>query len=127
MRERGKAGGRVLIVEDEPLIAWALAEMARELGHDVVGTAATEQAAVEEAAGKSPDIVLMDIRLAGGGSGLAAARRIRESRNVPIVFCTAYAEEPALRAEMSGVPGTIVLGKPIFRANLQRALAQLLQ
>jgi CheY-like chemotaxis protein len=125
--DRREAGGRrVLIVEDEPLIAWALADMARELGHDVLGPVTTERAAVEETARLSPDIVLMDYRLAGGGSGLAAARLIRESHDVPIVFCTAYAEEPGVRAGMQGVARAAVLAKPIFRASLQRALDQLL-
>ena len=118
---------RILIVEDEPLIAWALADMVRELGHEVLGPVATERAAVEETARLSPDVVLMDFRLAGGGSGLAAARRIRERKDLPIVFCTAYAEEPGLRAEMLAVPRAILLGKPIFRASLQRGLEQLLK
>ena len=128
MSDRREEGGQsVLIVEDEPLIAWALADMTRELGHRVLGPVATERAAVEETVRLSPDVVLMDFRLAGGGSGLAAARRIRETHDVPIVFCTAYAEEPGLRAEMLGVPRAVVLGKPIFRASLQRALVQLLK
>jgi CheY-like chemotaxis protein len=118
---------RILIVEDEPLIAWALADMARELGHEVLGPVGTENAAVEETARLSPDVILMDFRLAGGGSGLAAARRIRETRDVPIIFCTAYAEEPGMRAEMLAVPRALLLGKPIFRASLQRSLAQLVK
>jgi CheY-like chemotaxis protein len=126
--DRREGGGqRVLVVEDEPLIAWALADMARELGHEVLGPVATERAAVEETARLSPDVILMDYRLAGGGSGLLAARRIRETHDAPIVFCSAYAEEPGLRAEMLGVPRAVVLGKPIFRASLQRALDQLLR
>jgi CheY-like chemotaxis protein len=122
-----EARRKILIVEDEPLIAWSLADMVRELGHVVAGTVATERAAVEEAARLAPDLVMMDFRLAGGGSGLSAAKRIRQTRaDLPILFCTAYAEEAGLRTEMLAIPRSTVLGKPVFRANLQRALAQLL-
>lgn len=118
---------RILIVEDEPLIAWALADMVREIGHEGLGPVATEKAAVEEAARLAPDAIVMDFRLAAGGSGLAAAHRIRETASVPIIFCTAYAEEAGLRAEMLSVPRSALIAKPVFRANLERALEQLLK
>ena len=124
--EAARTGRRILIVEDEPLIAWALADMVRELGHEVAGTVASEQAAVEEARRLAPAAIIMDFRLAGGGSGLSAARQIRTSQDVPIVFCTAYAEEAGLRAEMLAVPRSMLIAKPVFRASLQRALEQLL-
>jgi hypothetical protein len=73
---------KILIVEDEPLIAWSLADMIRTMGYEVCGTVATESAAIEGAPGC--DAVLMDFRLAGGGSGLAAARKIRENAEMPI-------------------------------------------
>jgi CheY-like chemotaxis protein len=117
---------RILIVEDEPLIAWALADMTRELGHEVLGPVATERAAVEETGRLTPDAVIMDFRLAGGGSGLAAARQIREKSKVPIVFCTAYAEEAGLRNEMLAIDRAALIAKPVFRATLQRALEQAL-
>jgi len=118
---------RILIVEDEPLIAWALADMVRELGYEGLGPVATEKAAVEEALRLAPDAIVMDFRLAGGGSGLAAARQIRQTARVPIIFCTAYAEEAGLRAEMLSVPHSALIAKPVFRANLEHALAQLLK
>jgi CheY-like chemotaxis protein len=114
---------RILIVEDEPLIAWSLAELLRTLGYEVCATVATEGAAVAEAAGC--DAILMDYRLVGGGSGLAAARKIRETANMPIVFCTAHAEEPGLSDEMRAVPRTALIAKPISRTKLEQALAQL--
>lgn len=125
--EAGQGGRRILIVEDEPLIAWALADMVREIGHQALGPVATERAAVEETERLAPDAIVMDFRLAGGGSGLAAAREIRRTRDVPIVFCTAYAEEAGLRAEMLSLPRATLIAKPVFRANLERALAQLLK
>ncbi len=113
---------KILIVEDEPLIAWSLADMIRALGYEVCATVATEGAAVAGAQGC--DAVLMDYRLAGGGSGLEAARKIRESADMPIVFCTAYADEPGLAAEMRAVPHAALIAKPVSRAKLQEALSQ---
>ncbi len=65
---------KILIVEDEPLIAWSLADMIRALGYEVCATVATEGAAVAGAPGC--DAVLMDYRLAGGGSGLEAVDEV---------------------------------------------------
>ena len=114
---------KILIVEDEPLIAWSLADMIRTLGYEVCGTVATESAAVEKAPGC--DAVLMDFRLAGGGSGLAAARKIREKDDIPIVFCTAYAEETSLAGQMLAVPHAALVPKPVSRVKLEQAFAQL--
>lgn len=117
---------KILIVEDEPLIAWALADMVRSMGYEVCGPVATETAAVEEAHRLTPDAILMDFRLAGGGSGLGAARRIRERHDMPIVFCTAYAEETGLRNDMLALPGADLIAKPVSRVMLQRALEKAL-
>jgi len=114
---------KILIVEDEPLIAWSLADMIRTMGYEVCGTVATESAAVEGAPGC--DAVLMDFRLAGGGSGLAAARKIRENGDMPIVFCTAYAEEAGLADQMLTVRRASLIAKPVSRAKLEQAFADL--
>lgn len=117
-----KTNRKILIVEDEPLIAWSLADMIRALGYEVCATVATENAAVAQAAGC--DAVLMDYRLAAGGSGLEAARRIRENADMPIVFCTAYADDQGLAAEMRAVPYASLLAKPVSQAKLQEVLSQ---
>lgn len=119
-------GRRVLIVEDEPLIAWAMADMAEELGYDVIGPVATERDAIDMAARQSPDAILMDVRLSGGGSGIAAAREIRAAARTPIIFCTAYANESGMRSEMMAVAGSALISKPVQRGQLQRALADAL-
>jgi CheY-like chemotaxis protein len=116
----------ILIVEDEPLIAWSLADMAEALGYDVIGPVATELEAVDEATRQRPDAILMDVRLSGGGSGLSAARRIREAAQTPIIFCTAYAGETALREEMMAVARSALITKPVQRSQLQRALVDAL-
>ncbi|OYX32145.1 MAG: hypothetical protein B7Y99_09040 [Caulobacterales bacterium 32-69-10] len=77
----------VLIIEDEPIIALDLTRLVRELGHRVVGTAATRDEAVAAAAQASPGLVLADIRL-----GMDAAADILQSLDVPVIFITAFPE-----------------------------------
>lgn len=85
--------GRVLIIEDEPIIAMDLKDIVESMGHKVVGTAATRTEAVELATEEQPDLVLADIQLADGSSGIDASRDIMErSPGLPVVFITAYPE-----------------------------------
>jgi CheY-like chemotaxis protein len=121
--EEGPASAqpRLLIVEDELIVAWDHAETVRELGWKVCATVTTEEAAVEAASHLKPDAILMDYRLADGGDGLAAARRIREAGDIPIVFCTAYAH--CLRPEILSVLRAQLIAKPVRLSCLRQALA----
>ncbi|MFY7961394.1 MAG: response regulator [Elsteraceae bacterium] len=83
---------RVLIVEDEPVIALNLSDIVRRAGHTVVGVASTRDAAVAMAKETRPGLVLCDIQLRDRSSGLDAARDILETFSVPIVFITAFPE-----------------------------------
>jgi len=115
---------KILIVEDEPLIAMSLAEMTEELGYEPLGPVMSEPEAIDEARRQRPDAILMDIRLANGGSGLSAARQIRAVSDTPIVFCTAYAEEHALRQEVVAFGRAKLIEKPVVPTLLGRALAE---
>ena len=84
--------GRVLIIEDEPVIAMQLQDIVEEMGHSVVGLASTHAEALEMSRSAEPDIVLADIRLADGSSGIDAVKDILADRNVPVIFITAYPE-----------------------------------
>jgi signal transduction histidine kinase len=116
---------RVLIVEDEGLIALAMRKTLAEQGYDVVAIAATESEAVAVALHERPDIVLMDIHLKGPSDGVAAATEIRRQLDVPIVFLTAYADGETLdRAKAATPHGYLV--KPVngseLRATIEMAL-----
>jgi CheY-like chemotaxis protein len=113
----------LLIVEDEMMVAWQLADMIHTLGHRACGSVGTQEKAIEAAARLKPDGILMDYRLAGRGNGLVAARRIREVADVPIVFCTAYAG--FLEAMLQSLPNTRLISKPIRTSCLQGALGHL--
>jgi CheY-like chemotaxis protein len=83
---------RVLIIEDEPLIAMHLEQIVEDMGHDVAAMAMTHRDALAKAHEVVPELVLADIQLADGSSGLEAAREILESFDVPVIFITAYPE-----------------------------------
>lgn len=82
----------VLIIEDEPLIALNLEELVSRLGHRVVGMAKTHAEALEVAASERPGLILADVRLQDGSSGLDAVNDLISKSEVPVVFITAYPE-----------------------------------
>ncbi|MGF7056022.1 CheY-like chemotaxis protein [Bosea sp. OAE752] len=82
----------VLIIEDEPIIALDIETMVEELGHSVTGIARTQREAIALVAKKRPGLVLADIQLADGSSGLDAVNEILTSIDVPVIFITAYPE-----------------------------------
>jgi DNA-directed RNA polymerase specialized sigma24 family protein len=82
----------VLIIEDEPLIALDLQSLVEELGHTVVNVARTHSEAVGSIARLTPGLILADIQLADGSSGLEAVNEILGTLEVPVIFITAYPE-----------------------------------
>jgi CheY-like chemotaxis protein/DNA-directed RNA polymerase specialized sigma24 family protein len=87
-----QAATTVLIIEDEPVIALDLVGIVKRAGHRVVGTAATRREAVHLARTRRPGIILADIQLGDGSSGIDAADEITAEQDVPIVFVTAFPE-----------------------------------
>lgn len=114
----------ILIVEDEPLVALTLSEMAEEMGYEVLGMVANEEQAISEARRLTPDAILMDISLADGGNGLQAAIEIRKRADTPIIFCTAWANEPELMRQIAALEHTRLVAKPVMRRLLRQALAE---
>jgi CheY-like chemotaxis protein/DNA-directed RNA polymerase specialized sigma24 family protein len=82
----------VLIIEDEPLVAMDLENIVTSLGHRVTGTARTHAEAVAAVAKHRPGLVLADIQLADGSSGLQAVNEILQADKLPVVFITAFPE-----------------------------------
>jgi len=82
----------VLIIEDEPLIAMDLESLVESLGHRVIDVARTRREAVEAVQRNAPGLVLADIQLADGSSGLDAVNDILSTFEVPVIFITAYPE-----------------------------------
>jgi DNA-directed RNA polymerase specialized sigma24 family protein len=82
----------VLIIEDETLIAQGLEDLVSQMGHRVAGIAATRDQALALAERRAPGLVLADVRLADGSSGIDAATDILRSNDVPVIFITAFPE-----------------------------------
>lgn len=91
MSDSGKT--RVLIVEDELIVALNLSKELESLGFVIAGLATSEEEAVSMAKDNKPDVILMDINLEVGGSGLNAARIIGQQTNTPIIYVTAYSSD----------------------------------
>ncbi|WP_207478327.1 response regulator [Arenibaculum pallidiluteum] len=83
---------RVLIIEDEPLIAEDIADLVTGWGHEVIGQAAREEEARRLAEEGRPELILADIQLKGGDSGIRAVQQILRSTNVPVIFITGFPE-----------------------------------
>lgn len=109
----------VLIIEDEPLIAMDLEAIMQEVGHNVIGIARTHAEAVEIARDKDIGLILADIQLADGSSGVDAVNELIESVEAPVIFITAFPERllTGQRAEP-----TYLITKP-FQASLVTALS----
>jgi len=99
----------ILVVEDEAIVATDIRDTLVSRGYDVVGTARTGESALEKIAETLPDLVLMDIHLAGKMDGIETAGKIHENYGIPVIFLTAYADSALLeRAKVAEPYGYIV-------------------
>ena len=119
-RSEPKRAARVLVVEDEAVVASLLAEVLEGMGHDVCGIEAGEADAVATALRCKPDLMIVDARL-GDGCGVSAVEEILRTGPVPHVFVSG----DALR--IKGLrPDAVVIQKPFREADLARAIQQVL-
>ncbi|HEY0266650.1 MAG TPA: response regulator [Rhizomicrobium sp.] len=114
---------KVLIIEDEPIIALDLENLVTELGHKVVAIAATADDAVAKAKSERPGLVLADINLGEGGSGIDAVSEILASFDIPVIFITAYPEK-LLTGERP--EPTYLIAKPFLPETVQATVGQAL-
>ncbi len=113
----------VLIIEDEPVIAADIEALVRELGHKVLDVAATRKEAVEAVARATPGLVLADIQLADGSSGIDAVKDILGRFDVPVIFITAFPER-LLTGERP--EPTFLITKPFQPETVKAAIGQAL-
>ncbi|MBN8559273.1 MAG: response regulator [Leptolyngbya sp. UWPOB_LEPTO1] len=117
---------RILVVEDESVVAWHVQEALQSLGHEVIAIATTARQAIDIARSHHPDLVLMDICLQGKNDGVYAAEELYLKLNVPVVFLTAHSDEQTLGYAMKTSPfGYLV--KPFKDADLHLAIQVALQ
>ena len=118
---------RILVVEDERIIAMTIEQMLTDHGYDVVAMAANGQTAVEQTGLLRPDLVLMDVHLGAGMDGVDASNLIQQRYRIPVVFLTAFSEDTTLQRARETRPfGYLV--KPVeareLHATLQVALTR---
>jgi CheY-like chemotaxis protein len=114
---------RILIVEDDALIAFDLRQTVEELGGAVVGQASRTVDAIGLAAKHRPDVVLMDIRLGDGSDGIDAARGIRRLQEVPIIFVTGNSDDET-RGRVFAFANVDLLNKPVDHMHLRFLLQE---
>jgi CheY-like chemotaxis protein len=114
---------RVLIIEDEPIIALDLKGIVEEMGHDVSALAGTLDEAVAAARQQAPGLILADIQLADGSTGIDAVNRVLRIYPVPVIFITAYPER--LLTGQRPEP-TFLIAKPFLEEAVKATVAQAL-
>jgi CheY-like chemotaxis protein len=122
---------RVMVVEDEALVAAAIEACLKNLGHQVAASAASGEEAVRKAIALDPDLVLMDIRLKGEMDGIEAASRITAALHIPIVYLTAHSDDETLVRARATEPYGFILKpfdekvlKAVIQMTLYRAVMQ---
>ncbi len=109
---------KVLIVEDEMIIALLIERMVNNLGHEVIDKVTSGEDAITVATQNDPDIILMDIRLNGGINGIEAMSRIREKKNVPVIYISGNTD---MFQKLSDSEYVEFLSKPITISDLSRS------
>lgn len=119
----GQIATRVLIIEDEPLTALDIETLVTGLGHEVIANARTHKEAIEAIRRERPGLVLADIHLADGSSGIDAVNDILEQSSPPVIFITAYPER-LLTGERP--EPTFLISKPYDPAAVRAMISQVM-
>jgi len=112
---------KILVVEDETIVAMDLKRALEGFGYQVAATATSGSEALEAAKETRPDVVLMDIRLEGQMDGIEVAHRLKGSMDVPVIFLTAYSNETTLQRAKTAQPFGFLL-KPFQERELRSAV-----
>jgi len=115
------ANPTIMVVEDEIIIGMHISETLTDLGYQVTDIIASGEEAIERAAELKPDLILMDIILDGSINGTQAAKAIRESLNIPVVYLTAHTDKFTLNLAKETVPFGYVV-KPFTERELYTAI-----
>lgn len=112
---------KILITEDERIIAEDIRQTLLKYGHDIVGVAASGEEAITLVEDKCPDIILMDIMLAGDLNGIETVRYLNDRFQIPVIYLTAYADETTMKEAFDTDPVAFIL-KPFKDKQLFAAV-----
>jgi two-component system, response regulator PdtaR len=113
--------GRILIVEDEHIVAMGIKRMLITLGYVITGIASSGEDAIKKAESTFPDLVLMDIMLKGDVNGIEAAKEIKAHFNIPVVYLTACSENKIVESAWKTNPSGYIV-KPFDERDLQKSI-----
>lgn len=112
---------KILVVEDEIIVAVNLGQKLKKLGYELVGITSSGEEAIQKAEENHPDLVLMDINIEGNLDGIETAEVLRNRFHTPVIYLTAYADESTLdRAKKTQPLGYIV--KPFESDQLRSSI-----
>lgn len=114
-------GRSILIVEDEKIVAMDLTHSLRSLGHRVMRAVQSGEAALDTLQKKKPDLILMDISLAGHMNGITTAMKIHENHDIPIIYLTGHADEKTFKAAKKTAPYGYII-KPYDHRELKTTI-----
>jgi CheY-like chemotaxis protein len=116
-----KQNRKILIVEDENVIALDIRSMLEDLGYMVSDVVSSGEESIERASKTRPDLVLMDIKLKGNLDGISAGEKIIKQFRIPIVYLTAYSDQSTIKRINGGKNGSqsAVINKPFDEEELQ--------
>lgn len=116
---------KILVVEDENILALGLKKKLEKLGYTVTDIAASGPETIKKVADNTPDLILMDIVLKGDMDGIETAKKLNETLSIPIIYLTAYADDAILKRAAATVPYGYIL-KPYkekeLKANIEMAI-----
>lgn len=112
---------KILVVEDEAIVAKDISVCLKKIGYEVLGTLSKGEKVVPKINEDKPDLVLMDIMLAGTMTGIDVSKKIKEEFDIPVVFLTAYADEKTIsKAKVTEPYGYVI--KPFKEIDLRTSI-----
>jgi CheY-like chemotaxis protein len=112
---------RILVVEDEAIVAMVIKRRLKDLGYIVSGVASTGKDAITKVEGTFPDLVLMDIRLKGDMDGIEATKIIKDRFSLPVVYLTAHSDDVTFKKAKETYPDGYIL-KPFTEKDLSTTI-----
>lgn len=112
---------KVMIVEDEPIVGMDMQKTLIQLGYEITSLSHSGENAIQDAINKKPEIILMDIQLAGKLTGIETAQKIKEKFDVPIIYLTSYSDDSTLQRALQTTPSGYLL-KPFIPRELHTSI-----
>src|SRR5271167_1085245 len=119
-------GAKVLVVEDDPIVAHVVQQQLLRFGYEVFGTAESGEQALRQIETAQPDLILMDIRIKGGIDGIETATRILRDHHIPVIYTTGSAAEETLERARNTKPYGYLI-KPFYDRELHATIQMAVQ